>query len=545
MRSRWLLAAPVAIAGLLHVEDSSAAPPAPAAKPAAAPATAPAAPATPAPGATPGAPAAGAPAAAADPGAAASTPGAPAPAAAEPAAAEAPPVAPADTDQRMDLGLERLKANKYEDAAIQLYGVYSRLPTSDARRELASYHLATALVEVGFTQAGAEHFMEILVDRRAPELMEKALAALKGLYEKRLINEERLVEQVLYNGQYTDLPPEVADFVEYLQALTDIRHGFTNWGRARMEALAKNGRPYSFSARYTLAVERVASKDDDAAAKELKAIIASTEEIPFELKNKARLALGRIHYEKKQFEEAWQVYSQVDSPLPIQDIVLIERAWDRVASGEQQRALGLLVGLGAPIFRQIFSPERYLIRGVALRRLCQYRAAHLAVRDFRSTYGDVLATIKGRSTLKTDPTIRSWAVAGTQVLRDRTRSFDILTREKASLGSIGDKALRAHLDAVYTSGIAGVSAAIDRDLERATEKVAEELLRIDEQMSLVDYEIGAGLFKSSGEGGVASSQPAIDVPFSGSESVFFRFDGEYWSDELGEYSVLASDRCVR
>jgi len=85
---------------------------------------------------------------------------------------------------------------------------------------------------------------------------------------------------------------------------------------------------------------------------------------------------------------------------------------------------------------------------------------------------------------------------------------------------------------------------LDRQIEHATEKVADELLRIDEQMSLVDYEIGAGLFKASGEGAATASQPAIDVPY-GTETVYFRFDGEYWSDELRDYAVLAGDRCVR
>jgi tetratricopeptide (TPR) repeat protein len=468
---------------------------------------------------------------------------APAPAAAPPAepAPEAEKVAPPDTDQRMDLGIERLKAGKFTAAAGVLYGVYSKLPTSDSRRELASYHLATALEKTGLTQAAVEHYLEILSDRRAPELMDKVLAELKILYENRLVSERRFVEDVLFGGQYTDLTPDVADFVEYLQALTDVRHGFATWGRARLETLAKANRPYSFSARYLLAVERIALKDDDNAAKELKFLTTTQDQLPLELRNKARTALGRIFYEKKSFDEAWQTYSQVDSPLPLQDNVMIERAWDRVASGNQQRALGLLVGLGAPVFRNIFAPERSVIRGIALRRLCQYRAAHLAVRDFRNTYGAVIDAVR-KGAVRDQPSIRSWALASTEVLRDQVHIGEVLAREEAALGSIGDKALREHLKLIYSTGTATVKEATDRELEHATEKVAEELLRIDEQMSLLDYEIGAGLFKPSGEGTAAPS--VVQVPY-GSDAVYFRFDGEYWSDELRDYVVLAEDRCLR
>jgi hypothetical protein len=538
----------IAFAGAAQVAAADADPHAPPAHPgvsppgAAAPTSAPLASSSQAaPAASP--PQAAASTASAEGAAAAALPAAPATVAPQ-VAPEAPPVAPADTDQRMDVGLVRLNAKQYRQAATVFFGVYQALPLSDSRRDLAGYHLATALDEIGFTQAAVEHYIEIVSGRRTPELMDKALAALKRLYDRRLVNEERFVEGALYGGQYADLSTDVADFVEYLQALTDLRHGFEKWGRARLEVLAHTDRPYSFSARYALAVERVAQHEDDAAANELRAIASSASEMPFEVRNQARIALGRILYEKKLYEEAWQAYSQVDSPLPLQDIVMVERAWDRVASGDQQRALGLLVGLGAPVFHDIFAPERHLIRGIALRRLCQYRAAHVGVREFRSVYGPTLEKIKGRAPLKDDPAIRRWAIAGTRSLRDYGRVQDLLTNERGALAAVRDKPLRDHLDAIYASGQASVGGAIDRGLEVATEKVADELLRIDEQMSLVDYEIGAGLFKSTGEGGAAAVPRSIEVPY-GTQAVYFRFDGEYWSDELGDYAVLAEDRCVR
>ena len=352
----------------------------------------------------------------------------------------------------MDVGLLRLHATNYKDAATAFYGVYQSLPLSDSRRDLASFHLAGALLELGLTQAAVEHYLEIVSSRRAPELMDKSLTALKPLYEKRLVSEGRFVEGVFYEGQYTDLSPEVADFVEYLQSLTDIRHGFSKWGRARLEVLGKADRQYSFSARYGLAVERIARKEDDAAAAELRAIVASTAEIPFEIRNKARIALGRILYEKKLYEEAWQVYSKVDSPLPLQDIVMIERAWDRVASGDQQRALGLLVGLGAPVFRDIFAPERLLIRGIALRRLASIapRTSPFAISD------DLRAGARPDQESNVAQGRRLPSGAGPSPGRGlcvTTRASAIFSRaRRAMLGSIGDKPLRAHLDLIYTTG---------------------------------------------------------------------------------------------
>lgn len=463
-----------------------------------------------------------------------------------PAASPPEAQAPADVEQRMDEGLERLASKSWEDAAVTFYGVYRSLPENDLRRDTAAFHLATALARAGFVQAAIEHYLDVLAGRRVPELLGKTLTELKPLYEQHLLDEGRFVDGVLYGNTYSELSPDVADFVEYLQALTDMRRGFSEWGRGRLDVLAKTKRAYSFPARYLLAVERLSRKDDAAAEKEFRQIIAA-EGAPIDIRNQARLALGRILYEKKAYDEAWKVYSRVDFALPLMDVVMLEQAWTHVASGDQQRALGVLVGLDAPVFRDLFAPERDLIRAMALRRLCQYRAAHVAVRQFRAAYAPMLQKIRERVPLTDDPTVRRWATMGTRLLEERSRLRGMLVRERARAESLSDKPLAEHLGAIYASGIARADTTINGDLPRAIDQVAEELLRVDEQMSLIVYEIGAGLFKSGGDVAGAAAPTTLrpaDIP-AGSSRVYFKFDGEYWSDELGDYTVLSQDRCVR
>jgi hypothetical protein len=448
----------------------------------------------------------------------------------------------------MDVGLERLNAKDYRAAAAVLYGVYSSLPENDLRRDLASYHLATALVALGYKQAGVEHYLEVLGGRRLPEFMDKTLTHMKALYEERVVDEERFVEGTIYGNPYAELSPDVSDFVEYLQALADIRHGFDEWGRKRLEVLAKGNRAYAYAARYALAVDRIARHEDAVAAKDLADIIiagkAVPSDVPADIKNDARLALARILYEKKQYDNAWKIYSQIDSPLPLQDLVMVEKAWDRTASGDLQRALGLLIGLGAPVFKNIFAPERDLIRAMVLRQLCQYRSAHVTIREFRAAYSPALKKIRDRAALVDDPIMRRWAIAGTKSLTEKGRLRGLLARERENLDAIKDQGLHDHLDKLYAAGLARMDLTIQRRMPRAVDRVADELLRIDEQMNLIDYEIGAGLFRSGDVKGTAEGVRPEEVPL-GSDKVWFRFDGEYWSDEVGDYTVLADDRCIR
>lgn len=448
-----------------------------------------------------------------------------------------------DSDRRMDFGLERLEAHDFQRAAATFYGVYNTLPETDQRRDLAAYDLAKALIGLGFVQAGVEHYIGIVEGRHAQDLVNKSLVDLVPMYNDHRLDRDRLVESVLYGNQYSDLPRDVADFVEYQQALTDIRHGFVAWGRPRMEALAATKRPYAYYAQYTLAVEHVARKDDDPAVEAFTAI-AKADDAPAEIRDEARLALARMLYEKKKFEEAWKVYSEIDTSLRLDDSVIIEKSWDLVSNGNQQRALGLLIGLGAPAFRDLFAPERDLIRALALRRLCQYRAAHVTVRDFRARYGQVLRAIRAGVSIRDVPIVRKWSVAGDARLEELDRIRVELLAEQAVLPTVSDKPLRAHLATIYGSAVAHAQLAVAPRLDHALERVADELLRVEEQMNLIDYEVGVGLFKSGDAAGTSTSMRAEDIPY-GSSSAYFRFDGEYWSDEIGDYTVFAEDRCVR
>ena len=73
--------------------------------------------------------------------------------------------------------------------------------------------------------------------------------------------------------------------------------------------------------------------------------------------------------------------------------------------------------------------------------------------------------------------------------------------------------------------------------------VASELLDYEEQARLVDYEVSLEVFQrlKQGRGKKVVDQEAA-VPL-GSRQVYYRFDGEYWNDELHDYRFRIDNRC--
>jgi hypothetical protein len=348
---------------------------------------------------------------------------------------------------------------------------------------------------------------------------------------------------VLFGAQYGDLPTETNEFVEYYQALGELRRGLTVWATQRLENLIKSDSAYGWKARYLLGVQRLSEKNEESAEKLFQSITGS-EKAPRDVRNDARTAIARLLYERKKFGDAFDFYSKVDAPLADLDLVLLEKAWTKVADRDERRALGMVTGLGAPIYRRIFAPERDLIRAVALNRLCQFRIAHLTVLAFRDKYREVLDKIRERKSLEDDKLIRTAAMSGDE-LASVSRLRERLLDEKEHVGSIGDGRLKAHLKALYELRISHADAIVARRLDAALEHVADELLRVDEQMNIIDYEIGVGLFKRSREESLSRERQAhLQAPVD-SRDVFYKFDDEYWSDELNDYSVFADDRCVQ
>jgi len=74
-------------------------------------------------------------------------------------------------------------------------------------------------------------------------------------------------------------------------------------------------------------VDRVAQRNDEGAEKLLRQILDNAA-APADVRNLASLALARVLYERKNYEEAWTFYAQVHLPLVEQDVVMLEWAWD-------------------------------------------------------------------------------------------------------------------------------------------------------------------------------------------------------------------------
>jgi hypothetical protein len=544
VRTQSATAAAVALLLALPGLAQAPQPPAPAgARPPtqAAPAGAPTAPARP-PAGTPPAPAATAPAPAPAPAGAAQAPAQPQ--AGAPAAAQNQP--PQKVDPKIfDEALKDYFDNKQEQAARKLYAFIESTPPTDENFAWAQYFLARCLIDLNLRHAGAVYLAKVAHERSNPQVLPRTLEALKVLTQ--VPHDEVLVDEQIFGSlDLGFLPESVSDYANYQQGLVDLRVGNERWAKTHFVKLDESGVEAS-RAKFALLVTRLRNAkgvDDQMIDDFLE--LSKDEKLTQEARNEARLAVARLRYEKKDYEGALKAYDMVQLPSldPGRATLYLEEAWTRYNLGQLRATIGLLTTLDAPSFRDEFLPDKYILRALVFRDLCQYLPAKRAAKELTRRFSDSLEAIRERDDLTQDFRLRRAANSHGSTKR-AARFLESLNLEGENLGrhagGFGDR-LYTHLTKIYDLAHAEAERIYQQRLRDAVREEADKLLRADEQVRLMEYEVGLKLYERV-KRGAKLAQPEKQAELT-SAQIGFKFTGEYWNDELRSYRVTIPSRCI-
>ena len=480
---------------------------------------------------------------------------------AKPAAAAPKPVEV--SEDVFERGVRAVERGDHRAAAEDLWHyLKGSEPTAD-HYEWAELYMARAFLGLGLTNAGVEYLYNVARERKRPELLPEALAALEKIRETQPFDEELVDLDLLAGTDFGALPPSAKSFVEYQQGRIDVVEGHGAWAERHFQRLQRSGdddarvQRYALRARIAQALSELRethAKDTkgkrdrrDAATKALEDIVAHTavSSRDDEVKNEARRVLAELYFEEKRFDDALKTYDTIKTAFLSEEEadLFLEKAWARYYKGDARGALGILLTLDAPSYRKYFSPERFVLKALAYKQLCHYASSKAAAREFLRRYGASLAEVRRSRDPLTDPVLRAAAV---QRKKPR-RLFSYLAslqNERNQVERFSDEfGLAQQLGRLYDLKIAATNRALERVVQDEAAAVASELLDYEEQARLVDYEVSLEVFRRLKQGkGKKAVDVEPDVPL-GSREVYYRFDGEYWNDELHDYRFRIDDRC--
>ena len=464
------------------------------------------------------------------------------------------------SDNVFDDGVRAFASGDFKSAAENMWHYLQGSEQTADHYEWAELYLARSFISLDLKHAGVEYLYNVIKERKRPELLPEALQILEALRNAHPYDAELVDLDLLAGSDFGSLPPAAKSFVEYQQGRVDLVDGNPVWAARHFERLKRSGDDDGRVQRYALRAQVATALADlrDTHAKDTKAkrdkrdgVLKALEAVlkveggEDGVKNDARRVLAELYFEDKRFDDALQAYDGISVAFLSEEEadLFLEKAWVRYYKGDARGALGILLTLDAPSYRKYFKPERFVLKALCYKHLCHYASAKAAAREFLRRYGSSLTEVRRSRDPLSDPVLRTAAVQAKKPKR-MFAFLDTLQRERERVERFSDEfGLASHLGRVYALKVAEVNRELDSVVKAEANVVAAELLDYEEQARLVDYEVSLEVFRRLNKG-KAKASVANEAPIPlGSRDVYYRFDGEYWNDELHNYRFRIDNRC--
>ncbi len=287
----------------------------------------------------------------------------------------------------------------------------------------------------------------------------------------------------------------------------------------------------------------------------------------------AQLQMARVFYSTQQFDTSIKYFEKLPQDSADWSESLFEASWAYFMKNLNSKALGNIHTLNSPYFETQFFPESVLLKAVIYFKYCLYDQAEEAIAEYNEKYGplaknltDLVAKYEdnaefyeyvkkvkaGKAGL--DPVTQRLVLS---VLADKTllKTFawvDELNHEIDMLQK-SDKAWQTTQVAsevnqeltVQQSVAAADAGKVARD---RVSRLARELGSLARDGSKIKYEIlqAKGDKMSAEAAGARISSKTKEEPIIVDDEHFqWKFDGEYWKDELGYYRFKIRSRCPK
>ncbi len=287
----------------------------------------------------------------------------------------------------------------------------------------------------------------------------------------------------------------------------------------------------------------------------------------------ARLQMARVFYSTQQFDTSIKYYEKLPQDSADWTKSLFEASWAYFMKSLNSKALGNIHTLNAPYFEDEFYPESMLLKAVIYFKYCLYEQAEEAIADYNEKYqpltanleqllakydddgefyGHVKQVMSGKAGLDESTQRLVMSVLNDRTLRKTFAWVDEL-QDELDLLAKSDKAWQTTKvagdllgDLTLQKSLAEAQAGkVARDRVR---RLSTELGALSRDGSKIRFEIlqGKGDKISNEALGVrVSAKEKAEPIVIDDEHFLWKFNGEYWKDELGYYRFRIRSRCPK
>jgi hypothetical protein len=476
--------------------------------------------------------------------------------------------------------LAAFNANKLDDAAPRFFELSSNAVDTNVRAR-SEYYLAQTFARKGMPVSALVTYAQIV---NAGPSHPSYLQALEGLVDvQQKLNEQNLVSNILdkaYTPEVRDkwvtLPKEVLARVNYMVGTISQRRGRFEEARSLLEAVPSDSRFYARS-RYLLGVvladPRFPGRPGETDALDAAALAAFRASLDAkgqqighdEVKQLALLAMGRLHYGRHEYPQAVAAYEAVPRYARFWDQALFENGFARFQNEDFGGALGSLQALHAPQFEGAFQPESWVLKATVYYYGCLFDEVKTTLAAFDQLYEPMAKQLEpflgedvdhltaynlvAAENRRLPAPIYLW-VRNNERIQDVMRMIAQVDEEKRLLNEMnGWRGTGLVPEAVGSlEEVRGTLLQIGGKFAKSRlQEAAQNLRTFSDQAEIIRVQTALDekdlLLAGVDQKALLKTQSIYRPKMPGAAWNYWKFQGEFWRDEIGYYQYTLKRGC--
>lgn len=274
---------------------------------------------------------------------------------------------------------------------------------------------------------------------------------------------------------------------------------------------------------------------------------------------------ARIHYKSENYILSMQAYEKIDKRSYIWPNILLEKAWNSYVERDFNRSLGLLVTYKSPLLGDYFFPEAEVLRALNYFELCLYDDSLKVVTHFHEKYAERSAGLVELLSKKHSPSFfyeqmfAEESVVKIPFFQNLLNQIKKKPRFNFTLWNLRrllseQKRMRKKQQNQLTTSLLKSLDAMGDELKKSINnyivskltRFTNEMNRFSEEMYNINLEVflmQKNIAYESKLGQEVRKRGGLENVKRKKNQYYFTFNGEFWADEIGDYSFGLKSAC--
>lgn len=473
--------------------------------------------------------------------------------------------------QDIDRAIQAYNDNKYADAAFLFWDVKENSEDEDERVK-AEYYLAHALYKAGYYLPAYQFYAEVFNAGESHRFFLKATEGLLKVADQ--IGDDTLIPEIInrgYTPAFARLRPDELNAINYQIGMISQRRGVFTDAKSFLEAVSRDS-PYYLKARYLLAIMSVKTATEEG-AEDYKKAIALFKEIVTLLQNKkldedkklyrlATLGLARTYFSQGDFAKSVENYEKVPRFSDDWYDAMFESGWAYFQNAQFGQALGQVHSIQSPYFDGRYRAESFVLKATVYFQMCHFDRVRHTLDVFFGLYEKMsedlnlflqkdkkdaeLVELIDKGSADFPEEIRLLIQRNHRYLRFlgqvKEAEAELKQAEELPEGSF-KKRMLGFLNEERAQRMALTGKLIREQIRREAVYLADFV----GQARIIKFETADAEHKMLSAGKDITKGPRAEGPrphIPSARYQYWKFQGEYWIDELGFYQHSIKDECV-